>query len=102
MGFILLADMLVLSQVPSLTVRINHSPTLQGLLGVADVMFPPLAEMDTFDDPVYGIIAQIGVDLLNMRVKLIGSHRAILAQQVHNGIGKDTVRGLAAGTNAHY
>ncbi len=62
---------------PAFPIKPDSAFPLQGLLGIADVMFPSFPEMHAVNDAIDRVIADVRVQALNQRVQLDCGERAL-------------------------
>lgn len=64
-------------EVPSKSVVGHPVISLEGLLGTSYQMLPPLPESHTIDYSILGVIAQVGMNLLDKRMKIDRPKRSV-------------------------
>ena len=81
---------------PARPVKLDLAVAFQRLLSIAHVVLPFLTEVYAIDYPVDGIVAKVGLQQLNQRMKFLGSEWP-LRKQKPDGVRKDSVRRFSSG-----
>ena len=83
-----------LDKLPPASIKADQALAFQALLRISHHVLPPFPKVDSVDDTIYRVVAEIRVDTLNQGVYL-SCRKRITAQQIKNGSGENRVGGLS-------